>query len=89
MWRDYRISEWERMLQAEGFSPEVIYTFDLTLHFDKWTTRMATPQQNRDMLKALFNVASQDIKQGFNLPQDITNDDFTFIIPGAVIKGQC
>ncbi len=86
--RDYRISEWERMLQAEGFTSEVIYTFDLSLHFDTWTTRMATPQQNRDMLKALFNVASQDIKEGFGLPQQITDDDFKFTIPGAVIIGK-
>jgi ubiquinone/menaquinone biosynthesis C-methylase UbiE len=85
--RDYRISEWERMLHAAGFMPNLVHTFNLTLHFDKWTTRMATPQQNREMVKALFNVASQDIKQGFNLPQHITSDDFNFIIPAAVIKG--
>jgi len=86
--RDYRISEWERMLQEAGFTSEVVYTFDLTINFGKWTTRMATPEQNTAMLKALFNVASQDIKQGFNLPQDITENGFDFTIPGAIISGK-
>lgn len=86
--RDYRISEWERMLQAEGFTTEVVHTFKLTLHFDRWTTRMETPQQNADMIKALFNVASQDIKQGFGLHQHITDNDFNFITPGGVIRAQ-
>jgi ubiquinone/menaquinone biosynthesis C-methylase UbiE len=87
--RDYRISEWEGMIQAQGFSSEVIYTFDLTLHFDKWTRRMATPIQHADMIKTLFNVASEDIKQGFGIPKDLTSNDFNFVIPGAVIVGQC
>ncbi len=86
--RDYRISEWELMLQKQGFTPEIVYTFDLSLHFDTWTTRMATPVQNADMIKTLFNIASQDIKQGFGLPQHITDNDFSFVIPGAVIKAQ-
>lgn len=85
--RDYRISEWQRMIQDAGFSSEVVYTFDLTLHFDTWTTRMATAAQNADMIKALFNVASNDIKQGFALPDSITGNDFNFVIPGAVITG--
>lgn len=86
--RDYRISEWELMLQKQGFTSELVYTFDLSLHFDTWTTRMATPTQNADMIKTLFNVASQDIKQGFGLPQHITDNDFNFVIPGTVIKAQ-
>jgi ubiquinone/menaquinone biosynthesis C-methylase UbiE len=86
--RDYRISEWQRMIHDAGFSSEVIYTFDLTLHFDKWITRMATPTQNTEMLKALFNIASNDIKQGFALPKKITENDFNFVIPGAVIIGR-
>jgi len=85
--RDYRVSEWQQLMQNAGFSSEVVYTFDLTLHFDKWTTRMATPAQNTDMLKALFNIASNDIKQGFALPENITENDFHFVIPGAVIVG--
>lgn len=85
--RDYRISEWQRLMADAGFTSETVYTFDLSLHFDTWTTRMATPAQNADMLKTLFNIASNDIKQGFALPNSIIGNDFNFVIPGAVIAG--
>jgi len=86
--RDYRISEWQRMMHDAGFTSEIVYTFDLSLHFDTWTTRMATPVQHADMIKTLFNIASNDIKQGFALPDTITEGDFDFVIPGAVIAGR-
>lgn len=85
--RDYRISEWQWLMYDAGFTSEIVYTFDLTLHFDTWTKRMATPAQNADMLKTLFNIASDDIKQGFALPDSISGDDFNFVIPGAVMAG--
>lgn len=85
--RDYRISEWQRMMLDAGFSSEVVYTHNLNLHFEKWTTRIATPTQNKEMLKTLFAGTSNDIKQAFALPDSIVDDDFTFVIPGAVIKG--
>ena len=85
--RDYRIPEWQGMMAEAGFTTETVYTFDLTLHFDTWTKRMATPAQNVDMLKTLFNIASKDIKQAFALPDKISGNDFTFVIPGAVIAG--
>ena len=85
--RDYRISEWQSMLAAAGFAPELVHTFDLRLHFDKWTLRMAAPQQNVQMIMTLFSSASDDMKHGFGLPEHITSKDFAFVIPGAIIKG--
>ncbi len=85
--RDYRISEWRAMLAEAGFASEVIMTFDLTLNFAAWTRRMATPRQNADMIKSLFNGASDDIKRAFRTPTRVTSDDFDFIIPSAVIRG--
>lgn len=85
--RDYSIAEWGRMMAEAGFASEVVYTFNLVLNFATWTTRMATPTQHRDMIKTLFNGASDDIKQGFQLPESITGDDFDFTIPGAVMRG--
>lgn len=86
--RDYRLSEWRAMLSAAGFGVELIQRFELELHFDKWTTRMNTPRQNRDMIKSLFSGAAQDIKRGFQLPAQIDGDNFSFFIPGAVLKCQ-
>ena len=85
--RDYRISEWRAMLAAAGFASKVMMTFDLTLHFAAWTRRMATPEQHVDMLKSLFNGASDDIRAAFQLPARVLGDDFQFVIPGAVIRG--
>ena len=85
--RDYRISEWRSMLNAAGFMPELVHTFDLTLHFDTWTRRMMTPAQNAQMIMTLFNSASDDVKRGFDLPAYVSGGDFTFTIPGAIIKG--
>ncbi len=85
--RDYRLSEWRAMLSGAGFASEVLLTFDLTLHFSTWTKRMATPPQNAEMIKSLFNGAPADIKRGFGLPLKIRNDDFDFTIPGGVIRG--
>ncbi|MCY3798313.1 MAG: class I SAM-dependent methyltransferase [Chloroflexi bacterium] len=84
--RDYRISEWFTMLANAGFAPEVRLTFDLTLRFDAWTRRMATPRQHADMIKTIFNEAPADIRRAFRLPARIANDDFDFVIPGAVIR---
>ena len=84
--RDYRISEWQALLAASGFASDILMTFDLTLHFAAWTRRMNTPRQNADMIKALFNGASEDIRAAFHLPARMTNDDFEFVIPGAVIR---
>ncbi len=86
--RDFRASEWQAMLRAAGFAAEAPQRFALSLHFETWTQRMRTPQSNRDMIKALFAGASDDIRIGFELPAQIDSDDFTFTIPGAVIRAR-
>ena len=85
--RDYRVSEWRAMLAQAGFTAEVLLQFDLQLHFATWTRRMAAPARNAAMIKALFQDAPAEIKRAFKIPEDISDDDFTFTIPGAVIKG--
>ena len=84
--RDYRISEWLRMMESAGFQTEVLHRFDLKLHFATWTKRMATPAANANMIKTLFGTASIDIKHAFKIPDRINSDDFDFYIPGAVLK---
>lgn len=85
--RDYRLSEWRFMLAGAGFESEVLQTFDLTLRFNTWTERMATPAQNSQMIRSLFDGAPADIRRGFALPGPINHDDFEFTFPGAVIRG--
>ena len=86
--RDYRASEWLAMLGTAGFVAEVLDRFALGLHFATWAQRMRTPRSNRDMIKSLFAGASTDIRRDFGLPAQIDGDDFSFTIPGAVIRGR-
>ena len=87
--RDYRVSEWMRMLESAGFDAEAPQRFELTLHFATWTQRMRTPRVYRAAIKSLFAGASADIRRGFHLPAHIpADDDFTFVIPGAVMRAR-
>ena len=84
--RDYRISEWQALLTAAGFRSDVLMQFDLELHFETWTRRMATPRQNADMILSLFTGAPAEIRRGFGLPDAAPAGNFRFTIPGAVIR---
>ncbi|MYA91797.1 MAG: methyltransferase domain-containing protein [Chloroflexi bacterium] len=84
--RDFRVSEWRAMLRAAGFVAEVIERFPLRLHFATWTRRMRTPKSNRDMIKSLFAGAPTDIRWDFYIPAKIRGDDYTYTIPGGVIR---
>lgn len=84
--RDYRISEWQALLTAAGFRSDVLMQFDLELHFETWTRRMATPQQNADMILSLFSGAPADIRRGFGTTDTALAGNFRFKIPGAVIR---
>ena len=86
--RDFRASEWLAMLREAGFVAEAPDRFALSLHFAAWTQRMRTPRSNRDMIKSLFAGASADIRRDFGLPAQISGDDFSFTIPGAVIRAK-
>ncbi len=84
--RDYRVSEWETLLAAAGFRSEALMRFDLELHFETWTRRMATPRQNADMILSLFKGAPADVRGAFGLREAAPAGDFSFTIPGAVIR---
>ena len=87
--RDYRVSEWLALLRDAGLESDVPQRFELTLHFATWTQRMRTPPVNQAAIKSLFAGASADIRRGFQLPAQLpADDDFTFVIPGAVIRAR-
>lgn len=86
--RDFRASEWLAMLRAAGFVAAALERFELSLHFATWTQRMRAPRCNRDMIKSLFAGASADIRRDFGLPEQVSGDDFSFTIPGAVIQAR-
>ena len=65
--RDWRASEWMRMLQAAGFEAELIERFPIPLDGDDWTRRMRTPATKVAMIRELFAEANPSQRAGFEL----------------------
>lgn len=87
--RDHRVSQWVTMFESAGFTADVLMTFDLPLEFNAWVTRMATPELSVRAIKWLFDGASDEIKIEFQTPVTVPDDEeFTFVIPGAVMMGR-
>lgn len=77
--RDQSIQQWQMMLQAAGFTSAVVNTWDISLNFESWVERIATPAQNVAMLRTLFATASAEVRNAFNIQPD------SFSIPAALI----
>lgn len=86
--RDHRVSQWHRMMASAGFSTETLLEASITLDFEAWTTRMATPDVFVTALRHLFNNASDEVKTAFVLPPFTDAGTFAFTIPGAVLRGR-
>jgi len=85
--RDYCISEWMTFLQGAGFAPEVMLNFDVPLHFGAWLQRINTSAVHAQALRSLFAGAPAAMKALYHLPDEIADDEFEFMIYGAVIRG--
>ena len=84
--RDYRVSEWMTFLHGAGFTAEVVTPFDVPLNFAAWLQRIATPPIHAQALRSLFTGAPAAIKQLYHLPDQIADDEFEFMIYGAVLR---
>ena len=81
--RDHSISQWNRMLRDNGFTSEVLFTWQLALDFDSWVTRMATPVASVAMLKTLFDGAPSEVRDAMDI-----QPNYHFQIPGALFRGR-
>jgi SAM-dependent methyltransferase len=72
--RDYRPSEWTRMLDDAGFTSERVSDWKLTMHFDDWTARMRTPAERITAIRSLLRSAPQETRDYFAVQPD---DSFT------------
>jgi len=77
--RDHSPAQWLAMLAAAGFAGEVAHTWDIFLDFESWHIRMATPDLNVAVLRALFAGAALEVRAALKVQE---NGDFT--IPGAL-----
>ncbi|MFN8379908.1 MAG: class I SAM-dependent methyltransferase [Anaerolineae bacterium] len=82
--RDHTLYQWLAMLDDSGFSASVEYTWSLTLDFQSWVERIATPPQNVAMIETLFEVAPTEVREEFQLEKR-----GTFAIRGALFHAVC
>lgn len=65
--RDYRQSEWLRMLTEATFSVSDILKWKLDMSYSEWVERINTPQERVQALKSLISSLSHDVAQYFAL----------------------
>jgi hypothetical protein len=80
--RNYRGSEWMRMLKAAGFQPEMLERFPLALDGADWVKRMQTPASKVAMLKELLRQASAATRAAF----EVRDEPWGFTIPIGVMR---
>lgn len=65
--RDFRVTEWQRMLAMAGFSSEVVDQWRMQIDFSRWTTRMETPVAKVSMIEILFDESQAEIRATFDI----------------------
>ncbi len=82
--RDHTAAQWIGMLTAAGFvEVEVLYTGSVWIDFANWIERMATPDTNAAMIRALLDGAPQEVRAALQVE---ANHNFSFT--GAVIRAK-
>ncbi len=82
--RNYKGSEWMRMLKAAGFEAEMLERFPLALDGADWVKRMQTPPSKVAMLKQLLAEANPGIRSAF----EVRSDPWGFTIPIGVMRAR-
>lgn len=80
--RDYRGSEWLRMLRAAGFEAEMVYRMVLALDGADWVARQRTPAAKVAIIRQLLTEASPALRAAF----EIRDEPWGFAQPIAVIR---
>ncbi len=68
--RDWRASEWVRMLEARGLTVTIHERFGIPLDGADWTRRMRTPASKVAMIRELFETATRAQRSAFELRDD-------------------
>ena len=79
--RDYRVSEWERMLAAAGFASQCTDRWKLVMVFADWVARMRTPPERIAAIRSLFDVVPEEARRYFGV-----QPDYSFSIDVAMFE---
>lgn len=80
--RDYRGSEWLRLLARAGFDAAIIHRFPLSLDGADWVARQRTPAHRVAVIRELLDSAPPALRSAFEIRQD----PWGFAQPIAVIR---
>ncbi len=80
--RNYGVSEWRALFAEAGLFAEHLETWPVPLDFDDWTERMRTPELARAQLRALFDDATESIREAFR----VRSEPYGFDIPIALLR---
>jgi hypothetical protein len=68
--RNYRDSEWTRMLAAAGQTAITLERWKIALEFGSWVRRIATPAARVDALHAVFAALPAEARDYFEVGAD-------------------
>lgn len=68
--RNYSVEEWQRTIEAAGFSHCTTERFRLRLEFKSWITRMRTPPVMVDAIRALQQQMASEVRDYFAIEAD-------------------
>jgi ubiquinone/menaquinone biosynthesis C-methylase UbiE len=83
--RNWRGSEWLRMLRATGFEARMLERFGVTQDGEGWVKRMRTPPQKVAMLKTLFAEATPAQRDAFELRMETP---WSLSVPIALFRAE-
>lgn len=81
--RDYRISEWRRMLAGAGFTPGATLESRPRMDFASWIARMRTPAVNVAAIRALQTSVPAEVAAHFRI-----EPDGSFLLDAALIEAR-
>jgi ubiquinone/menaquinone biosynthesis C-methylase UbiE len=83
--RNYRVSEWLKMLNERGLTANVVREWSIPLDIRSWTQRMQTPEEDVERIILLCANASPLVQEHFH----IENHDglYSFMLPSALFVG--
>jgi ubiquinone/menaquinone biosynthesis C-methylase UbiE len=67
--RDYRLSEWRRMLVAAGFAESLVRSFKTAIDFPTWIARIGTPPERVAALHSVFSALPREACDYFQVTE--------------------
>lgn len=83
--RNWRVSEWLRMLAAAGFRPALLMETHIDNQGEAWVTRSQTPPDRVAAIKALFAAASPAARERFAIHLD---NAWGWRLPIGMLRGE-